>query len=677
MVVTIWVTIFGICAIYAQVANPEEVGKTVKMEEVVITATRTPESSERLGSSVNVITGEQIEQQKANTILDVLRGMPGIYVSRTGTPGKTTSVFLRGSASKHTLIMLDGVQINSPTSGDFEWTNLSSDNIERIEIVRGPQSTLYGSDAMAGVINIFTKDSSAQPHYRFSAQGGSLMTFTERANASGSLNKLKYSFALSRDDSDGLESVNVPIYKKSGTEDAVADKYLEKSYGNDQANNTTLVGRLGYTFSERFEFQFVGRFNRGETGVPSQVVLDETGKLVRNFDQNANQLHTTNLGLIQGNASLFEWWKSRLKFSFAKEGLNYKDLPDPDEDATKAYSVSSEIDTNILTIDWQHTLTLDQFIPDNDIIQNSLVVGAEFEQQNATNFDVLQNKTQFDESLQNVAGYAEENIGLWNRLFLTLGGRFDNHSKFGTVITPRITSAYLLRETNTKLRASWGKGFRAPTFNELVYPNYGNQELEPEKSQSFDVGLEQSFFDKRINVGGTYFHMKFDNLIAAQLVNPETYKYQAANIEKAKSNGFELESMVQVINGLAVLGSYTFVSAQDTTTPGEAKPLRRRPRHSGRVIITYTPAFEPLSGKLNLNLDVVLVGKRYDNNPAKYGEAFWYPGYNKVDFAASYQILDMFQIYGKVSNLMAQDYQEVVGYPTQGINFFGGTKVSF
>jgi len=676
-IVTIFVTILGICAVSAQVANPDEVGNTVKMEEVVVTATRTPELSERLGSSVNVITAEKIEQQKANTVLDVLRGMPGLYVSRTGTPGKTTSVFLRGGASKHTLVMLDGVQMNSPTSGDFEWTNLSSDNIERIEIVRGPQSTLYGSDAMAGVINIFTQNGSAKPHYSLSAQGGSFSTFTEQANASGSFDNFKYSFALSRDDSDGLKSINVPVYKKSGDEDAVADTYIEKPYGNDKANNTTFVGRLGYTFSERFDVQLVGRFNRGETGVPSRVVLDETGNLVRNFDQNANQLHTTNLGLLQGNARLLKWWNSRLKASLAKEGLNYEDLPDPDEDATKAYSVSSEINTNILTVDWQHTLTLDQFIPKNDIIQNSLVIGTEFEQQNATNTDVLKNETQFDESLQNIAGYAEDKIGLWDRLFLTVGGRLDNHSKFGTVVTPRITSAYLLRETNTKFRASWGKGFRAPAFNELVYPNYGNPNLEPERSQSFDVGLEQSFFNRRISVGGTYFQTKFDNLIAAKLVNPDTYRYQADNIEKAESNGVELEGMVQIIDGLAVLGNYTFVNAQDTTKTGEEKPLRRRPKHNGRVIINYAPTFEPLSGRLNLNLDVVLVGKRYDNNPAKYGEAFWYPGYNKVDLAASYKILDTLQIYGKVSNLMNQNYQEVVGYPTQGINFFGGTRVSF
>jgi len=530
---------------------------------------------------------------------------------------------------------------------------------------------------MAGVINIFTKGGSDKSHHSLSAQAGSFMTFAEQASASGSLNSLKYSFALSHSDSDGLESINVPIYKKAGTEDAIADKYVEKTYGNDKANNTTFVGRLGYSLSEQFDVQFVGRFNRGETGVPSQVVLDETGNLVRNFDQNANQLHTTNLGLIQGNAHVLEWWKSRLKASFAKEYLNYEDLADAGEDENLAYPVSSEINTNILTVDWQNTITLDQFILTNDIIQNSLVIGAEFEQQNATNTDVLSGKTRFDESLQNMAGYAETNIGLWDRLFLTLGGRFDKHSEFGTAIMPRITSAYLLRQTNTKLRASWGKGFRAPTFNELVYPDYGNPDLDPEESQSFDVGLEQSFCKKRVTVGGTYFQMKFDNLIAAQLVNPETYSYQAANIEKAETNGFELEGVVQLVDGLAVLGSYTFVKAEDITNSGEEKPLRRRPKHSGRVIVNYAPTFEPLSGRLNLNLDVVLVGKRYDNSPDKYGESFWYPGYNKMDFTASYQILDMLQFYGKVANLMNENYQEVVGYPTQGMNFFGGTRVSF
>ena len=640
-----------------------------QLEEVVVTATRTAEPADQIGSAVTVIMAEQMEQQKAHTVLDVLRSLSGVHVVRTGTLGKTTSLFLRGSNADHALIMLDGVQMNNSTLGAFEWTNLTVDNLSRIEIVRGPQSTLYGSDALGGVINIIIRKGSGKPKIQLHARASSQKVLTERATVGGGSNKVTYSVAASRTDSSGLLSVDTPIYRDppEGEEDVMVDRYVEGDYGNDDYDNTTVSGRISYQFSEKVSLDSVGRFYRGAGGIPGRLVLSPDGVVATDFDRNAHQTQNDGMGLVSLNAKLLENLQSRLNLSVGVLSTAFEDLKDPNEE--KTFEVHSKINGNILTADWQNTLR----VPVGDQIQNKIVFGAEIENQNAKNTDELKGTENFDESVTNFAIYAQERLSWANQFFLTVGTRLDHHSNFGTVLNPRITGAYLMPQTGTKFRASFGTGFRAPTFNDLFFPNYGDPELEPEESTSFDLGIDQVLLDGKVGVGATYFQNEFDNLIAAELVDPENFVSKASNIESAETRGVEVNATLQPLDSLAVMGSYTYVDAKDTSDPNEAKPLRRRAKHTGRLQLNYA-----LPVGLAFNLDTVFVGERPDRIPGVQTRALLnLPSYTTINLAASYVLGESVSIFGKIANLTNENYQELVGYPTLGRQFIGGTSVTF
>ena len=381
---------------------------------MIVTATRTAESTDRIGSAVTVITAEQMQQQKAHTVLDILRSLPGVHVVRTGTLGKTTSIFLRGSNSDHALVMLDGVQMNSLTTGAFEWANLTIDNLDRIEIVGGPQSTLYGSDALGGVINVITRKGIGKPKLQLHASASSLSVFTEQATVRGTSKKVSYSVAASRTDSSGLDSTDTPIYQEpqEGSESVIVDRYVETVYGNDDYDNTTVSGRVSYQLSEAVSLDFVGRFYRGAGGIPGQLVLGNDGSIATDFDRNANQTQSDGMGLVSLNAKLLENLQSRLNLSLGVGSIVFEDLKDPNEES--AFETHSKINANTLTADWQNTFRA----PVSESIENKIVLGAEIENQNARNADELTGTETFDESVTNVAFYAQEGFSWANRFFL-------------------------------------------------------------------------------------------------------------------------------------------------------------------------------------------------------------------------------------------------------------------
>lgn len=657
-----------------QMAFPSE---QIALEEVVVTATRTKESLERVSNSVTVITSQQIQAQHANNVLEVLRNVPGVYISRTGTLGKTTSAFLRGSESKHTLLMIDGVQINSPTLGSADLADLTVDNIDRIEIVRGSQSTLYGSDAIAGVINIITKTGSEKAKYDLSVEAGSFKTFTEKAALSGIAGKLGYAIALSRTNTSGLDNLEVPVYSRSG-ESAIVDRWVNKKYGNDEYNNTALSGRLSYPITQQINSQFTFRLHSAETGVPGPLLLNREGKIAKDYDKNASQSKFGGIFLAEFDQQLRKGWEHKIKASLVKDTLKFDDPLDPGQDPKKAFVNKSKIDTDISTVDWQHTIRLNQIADLPESVENTSVAGIELERQTASNFDELQKQSQFDESINNIAGYAQDQVGLWNRFFITAGIRGDRHATFGTSVNPKISASYILRETKTKLRGSWGTGFRAPTFNDLYFPGYGNKDVKPEENNSFEAGIEQKLFKDRVHIGTTYFQNKFKNLIAFKIVDPKTFFGYADNIKKAESKGWEFEGSLKTFEGVTILGSYTFLDAKDTSDKNDIQPLRRRPKHSSRLNLNYEPAFNPLSNKLNLNLNIVAVGKRPEvDSESQKREVIQYPGYTKVDLVASVKILDSIRAFAKASNLLDFDYQEVIGYPSYGAHFTGGIMAKF
>lgn len=618
--------------------------KEVTLGKVVVTATRVETPMEEIASSVTVISSEEIERKQKTHVMEILRGIPGLDVVRTGGAGKNTSVFIRGANSEHTLVMIDGVEVNDPISPgrSYDFAHLTVDNIERIEVIRGPQSTLYGSDAIGGVVNIITKKGEGKPKFFLSAEGGSFTTFREATGISGGNKWVNYSFALSRFDTEGISTAS----KKDG------------NYERDGYENTSLSAKLGFKPMDNLGIDFILHYMDAKTELDNFAGV---GGDDPNYVQKSNQfLFKTQVGL-----SLFDQvWSQKLGLALNdhnRDIKNKKDSQHPFDYEKGRY------DGQLLKFDWQHHLQLHK--------TNALTFGLEYEREEGKSkyyWESLWGPGQsiFPKKTANIKGYyIQDEIKLWDRLFATLGIRIDDHSRFGSETTYRVAPAYLIKETDTKIKGTFGTGFKAPTLYQLFAPAtlwgpIGNKDLKPEKSKGWDFGVEQNFFKNRVTLGATYFRNDFKDLI--QFDWGQGY----INIAKAKTEGVELFASAKPIDDLTLRINYTYTDTEDKTT-GEA--LIRRPKNKIGFDINYH-----FLNNGNVNLGVVYVGKRDDldfsTSPSRRVKL---DQYTLVNLAVSYDITKNFQLFGRVENLLDKEYEEAKGFGTPGLSFFGGMKLSF
>ncbi len=614
--------------------------KEVMLEKVVVTATRVETPIEEIASSMTVISSKEIERKQKTTVLEALRDIPGLDVVQTGGVGSHTSIFLRGANSEHTLVMIDGVEVNDPISPgrSYDFAHLTVDNIERIEVIRGPQSTLYGSDAIGGVINIITKKGEGRPKFFASAEGGTFMTFRESTGVSGGNSWINYSLGLSRFDTNGISAAN----KKDG------------NYERDGYENTSLSARLGFAPQENLDVDFILHYINAKTD------LDNSGGVGGddpNYVQNAKQfLFRPQVGL-----SLFDnRWMQRLGFSITEHNRDCKNKKDPQHpfEFAKGY-----YDGLLLKFDWQHNIQLHK--------TNGLTFGLEYEEEEGkSKWEDQWGLSLFPKKTANTKGYyIQDQIKLWDRFFATLGVRIDDHSRFGTETTYRIAPAYLIKETGTKMKGTFGTGFKAPTLYQLFSPPLwgdpvGNKDLKPEKSKGWDFGIEQELLKNKVALGATYFRNDFKNLV--QYESGQGY----INIAKAKTEGVELFASAKPIDDLTLRINYTYTDTEDKTT-GET--LIRRPKNKIGFDLNYR-----FLKRGNANLGVIYVGKRDDKDfsisPPRRVKL---DQYTLVNLAASYDISKNFQLFGRVENLLDKEYEEAKGFGTPGLSIFGGIKLSF
>ncbi len=610
--------------------------KTTILEEVVVTATRIEEPVEEVASSVTVITKKEIESKKARTVLEVLKSVPGLDISQSGGSGQLTDIFIRGAKSEHTLVMIDGVEMNDPMSPgrSYDLANLTVDNIERIEIVRGPQSTLYGSDAIGGVINIITKKGEGKPKFFISGEGGTYTTFSEVAGLSGGTKLVNYSLGISRLDTKGFSAAN-------------------KKYGNtekDGYENTSLSAKVGFAPMECLDIDFIVRYVDAETDLDAKGGI---GGDDPNYVSRSKQLFLR----TQGSLLLFNGlWEQKLGFSLSNHDRDYRDDKDaqhPDDSSRGSYN------SKMWKVDWQHNLYLHK--------TNTLTIGVEYEEEKGKSEYSWESAWGPGEGIfpekraDNKGVYLQDEIKLWESLFIIMGGRVDDYSHFGSEITYRIAPAYLFKKTGTKIKATYGTGFKAPSLYQLYAPLYGNEDLEPEESEGWDVGIEQYLFKDRLTLGVTYFWNEIEGLIDW---DPATMKY--FNIAKAKTEGVEIFASVRPIEDLTIGASYTYTDTEDKET-GER--LLRRPLHKGSLNLNYL-----FLEKGNVNVDIIYVGERDDWDP--YPERGKAGDYTLVNLAASYDITKNIQVFSRIDNLFDQDYEEVKGYGTPKFSIFGGIKIS-
>ena len=590
--------------------------------EVIVSATKTEEYQAETGSSTTVITADDLKKKNKGTVLEVLRDVPGVAVMQYGGLGGGTSIYLRGSKPGHTLVMIDGVELNDPMATDrsFDFAHLLTGNIEQIEIVRGAQSTLYGSDAIGGVINVITKKGEGKQKWDASFEGGSHNTFKETLGLSGSSDKLSYSMSVLRLDTDGVSKAS------GGVED-------------DGYENTTFSARVGYAVFENANLDFVLRH------IDAKYDYDDGAN---QDDPNKKGWWKSTLGKIAIDQSINLIWEHKLSFSYAETERKYKDDPDSVDPADNTHNWFKG-DTK--KIEWQHNVY--------PVDWSKTTAGFEYEEERGF-ADGKASWNRFDrKTMDNKGYYIQNQFKLWESLFITPGLRVDVNQFFGNETTHKISAAYLVQKTATRLKANLGTGFKAPSLYQL-YSNYGDPGLTPDKSESYDFGFEQSFFKDKATFGLTYFFNKFDNMVEFDM---DSYTYQ--NIDNAETKGLELEYSFKPIGAVTIGANYTYTKAKDNDT---GKDLTKRPKNQAGFNVNWA-----FLDKGNLNLSAGYVGNRW-NDSANTSKI---KAYTTVDFNSSYDVMENFKILARIENLFDKNFQQIQGYASPGRSFYGGVKVTF
>ena len=614
------ISLLTFAPLVAAQTNEEAPDETTLEEKVVVTASRIEQPADRVGSTVSVITREEIERRQYRFVVDALRDVPGVDVRTSGGPGANASIFLRGADSDHTLVLLDGVELNDPASPNrlAILPQLTTDDVERIEILRGPQSTLYGADAIGGVIQIFTRRGAGPPKGRVSAEGGSYGTLRGAVDGSGGTEHLRWSAAASRAELDGFSA------SSAGIED-------------DGYENTTGSGRIGWDPTESFGLDAVVRVT--DDRVEFDGFSTEEGQLTDGRQE---------VFLVQPRLRLLDGrFNQRFGASLARH----------DRDTQAEFG--SRVRGELRTLSWQADFAV------NGV--HTLIAGLEHQDEQA-HFET------FDADASNLAGYAEDSLRLGAHGFATLGLRVDRHSEFGTEPTYRATGGYAF-ESATTLRASVGTGFKAPSLLELDANALFGPELEPERSVGFDLGVDQGLLDGNLLFGVTLFGNRIEDLIVA-VFDEGSGSFLNFNVDRARTAGAERYVRARPSATLGMLASYTYTDTEAEGTPAtfglvEGSQLLRRPRHKGSLELSE----RLFHGGLELVLAGFYVGERDDLDPLTFSVTTA-EAYTVARLAATWRLSPLVALTGRVENLFDEEYEDTLGYATAGRSGYLGVVIS-
>jgi vitamin B12 transporter len=604
------------------------------LPEVVITANRVDMPVSQVTSSLTVLTAKDLEQKQDSTAFDALQEVPGLHVVQTGAPGETSSLYTRGGNDDSTLVMMDGIPLNNPIDPSRSYDYLdqfSLDGVQQIEIVRGPQSSLYGSAAMAGVVNIITQNGNGPLGGSLSFEGGSYNTFQEQASAQGGDAGANFSLTASRFDTAGFPSGDASTGDTLNNPDDDTSGLLKVGASPVSNLTTNLVARYSQSHTNILQYAGVGGEDPNYFSDQKQLTLGSQTKL--------------DLGD----------WEQVLGISFVDDNVVYTDQYDA------AYPASSDSTSNydgqMAKLTWQNNLKLAP--------EETLVLGGEGYKEwgyvnDAAYADYVSHNAEMGSAFLQSQTHVED------RFFLNLGGRFDAHNQFGTHTTFQGGAAYFVPGMETKLSANVGTGFEAPDLYQLYDPSYGNPALQPETNTGFDFGMEQPL--EVVKVGATFFHDDYANLFGA---DPLTYQY--INVALARTQGVEAFVELMGVKNLQLRVDYTYLDSRDISTSSSdldaGLPLLRRPAHQGDLDGSYQ------FGKFELGGSLIYVGTRLDEN-FNTSSLLTMPAYLLVNLRGSFQLDDQVKLFARVDNLFNQSYEEVFGYATPGLSAYGGIKVS-
>jgi len=614
--------------------DPEGVDTTI-----VVTANRLAVKLDDVPSSVTVITRSEIEESKFTYVLDALRLVPSLDIIQTGPSGGATSIFMRGTKSEHTLVLLDGIEINDPiTPGrTVDLAHMGLSNVEQIEIIRGPQSTLYGSDAMGGVINIITRHGSGSPSGSIELGGGSLGSMQTQAHLSGSSDKLEYSIGASHNRTDGFSAASEELGNLE------ADGY----------KNTTVSGRLQLKANENLDFNLVMRY------IDTEADIDNEGSPYGD-DPNHLSFSEQVFMKLHGRLRLYDnLWEQLFSLSYSD---HQRETDNPIDDAHPMDTSRSNYNGQVQKIEWQHNFYINP--------NNTLTLGLETERESgdssyesdgmwgpyASLFEDQESKTD-SVFLQN-----QFNLGsIWNT---TLGVRYDDHERFGSETTYRVGTNVWIKATGTRIKGTLGTGFKSPTLYQL-HSIYGNLELRPETSTGYDIGLSQSALNQKLTLDLTYFHNELEDMIDFDSV---LYVYQ--NIAAAKMEGLELGLAYRHSNQLNLHAAFTHTETEDQAT---GKALLRRPEDKASLSVMFQPTED-----WNLRLETLHTGDRTDMDFGTWpASEVTLDAFTVLNLAVSRKWGNRVEMWARVENLFDETYEQVFGYGTPGASYYGGIRYGY
>jgi vitamin B12 transporter len=622
------VVILAILILAAGAAAEAQEQETKKVEPVVVTATGVETPKEQLGVAITVVDGQDFQTYHYETVDDALRNVPGVEIRRSGSLGKTTSISIRGANSNQVQVLVDGVRVKSPTTGQAELSDLSPDLIERIEIIRGPQSTRYGADAIGGVVNIITKKGTGPFSASVHQEAGNYDTLRSRASFTGTYKLFDYSFSASHLESNG-------------------------QFKNDGSDIDALNARLGVSLPGNTSAAFIVRYNKTDTGLPVKFVFPPPLPITPIIDPNQKQQSETLVMTLEARTQPVPWWESRARISRYQNSQGFQDAPDPGFPFDVV--TISQFNVERREAEWDNSFHLGKW--------STTTIGLEYRHEEGDDKGVFRTATHTQ------AGFFEQQLRFFDRLFLTGGFRVEHHSVFGTVTTERGSLAYLIKEWGTRIRGGAGSGFRAPSINDLFFPGFSNAALQPERSFSYDFGVDQKLWRDRIRLGVTLFHNDFTNLI--KFIPIPVFPFASVtNIGRAKSQGMEFTAEADLLANLVATVNYTYTDTEDLVS---RHPLPREPQHRWNLGLIWEPV-----KRLSLFAQVYIVSEQFEN----FGDIF-NRGYTRVDIGGAYRLLTAWgwlqalEATARVQNLLSEHYAEVRGFPALGTNVLVGLRARF
>lgn len=610
--------------------DTDEVASRDDRDDIIVSSNRVEQPRFEVGQSVSILTADDLETRQSQVLSDALRTLPGVTVARNGGPGSATSVFIRGGDSSQTLVLVDGVRINDPSapSGAFDFGNLLTANIDRVEVLRGPNSVIWGSQAIGGVVNIRTAEPTENLAVTARGEYGYRDTAQTVANVSGRSGIFSGSLGGSYFRTDGISAFDE---NQGGTE-------------RDGFRSVNANAKLRIDLTDSFNIDLRGFY------VDSRVEFDNPP---------ADTLPVTDteqiIGYVGVNWALLDG-RLRNRIAYARTDIS-RVTTDPNPASFNPFDASGALDR----FEYQGVLEATDFA--------TLIFGAEHEESKSSTFFAAFDPAPDRTETALTSFYGQAVLRPFSGLTVAGGVRVDDHDVFGSETSLGGNFAYTPNDGDTVIRGTYAEGFRAPALPELL-ANFGNPNLQPETAKSYDFGIEQSILDGRMRASATYFHRDTKNLIAFSSTT-----FSLENIASARAQGVELGLWINPVDALTIQAQYSLIDTMNRSTALDffgnsnfGNDLARRPSQTLSMLADWE-----MPWGLNLGATVLLVDDSFDDvaNNRRL------EGYVLADLRASYPITGNIEAYGRVENLFDEQYQTAANFGTPGRAGYVGVRLRF